>query len=73
MTNNSQNIFSGVLFLRNYLRKKSSGIQLPEMGEAAHAGQRVALPSKVYNTAPVPYPPEDSFYGPIYIPDEMVG
>ena len=28
--------------------------------------------SKIFNSIPVPFPPRDDFYGPLYIPDELV-
>jgi hypothetical protein len=66
---------SGLLFLRNYIKKKvareqEKGVEkkpLPKWNEP-----RPNI-SQFFNSVPVPFPPIDQFYGPTYVlPDDVV-
>ena len=65
--------FSGLLFLRNYLRKKNANLKkFDENGVDVEGGTDQQKPTTFFNSVPVPFPPRDDFYGPLYIPDELV-
>ena len=66
---------SGLLFLRNYIKKKvtrekEQGVEkkpLPKWNEP-----RPNI-SQFFNSVPIPFPPVDEFYGPTYVlPDDVV-
>ncbi len=73
---------SGLLFLRNYLRKKNANAKPYRVDESDPTNrngrpqpqqqQQPMTSSKIFNSIPVPFPPRDDFYGPLYIPDELV-
>ena len=50
---------------------KTSASAKPEDLESNHQQQHQL--TKIFNSVPVPFPPLDDFYGPMYIPDELVG
>ena len=71
---------TGLLFLRNYLKKKTA---LPEGSNDTTLMAEDQLNSEatmacdshqqlVFNTVPIPFPPKNEFYGPaMYIPDDV--
>ena len=68
---------SGLLFLRNYMKKKKSRDQQkgrhsePKPPPLNQTKQQVM--SQFFNSVPVPFPPKDEFYGPSYVlPDHVV-
>ena len=74
---------SGLLFLRNYLKKKTAPpgsndttllASAPDdnlKSEATLVGDS-SHQQMVFNTVPIPFPPKNQFYGPaMYIPDEL--
>jgi hypothetical protein len=65
-------LFPGLLFLRNYLRKKNAAAKSGEGDRGPRQPGVGGGVSKIFNSIPVPFPPKDDFYGPLYIPDELV-
>ena len=71
---------TGLLFLRNYLKKKTA---LPEASNDTTLIAEDQLNSEatmvcdshqqlVFNTVPIPFPPKNEFYGPaMFIPDDV--
>ena len=75
---------SGLLFLRNYLKKKNKP---KPANECLETNDNTLIDDQqnseatmlcdtyqplVFNTVPIPFPPKDDFYGPAqYIPDEL--
>ena len=65
---------SGLLFLRNYIRKKvtreqEKGIEKKNVPKWNEPRPNV---SQFFNSVPVPFPPVDKFYGPTYVlPDDV--
>ena len=58
---------SGLLFLRNYLKKKKSK---SKAGQSEGNNKEEAKNISAFNIVPVPFPPPSDFYGPAYLPDE---
>merc|ERR1719418_509240 len=59
---------SGLLFLRNYLKKKKSKSKTSGQSEGS-SNKDDAKNISAFNIVPVPFPPPSDFYGPAYLPD----
>lgn len=72
---------SGLLFLRNFMKKKnqshnsaSNDITLVAEDQLNSEATMICDSHQqiVFNTVPIPFPPKDEFYGPaVYIPDDV--
>ena len=71
---------SGLLFLRNYLKKKSKppttndNTLVEDLQQQQSESTMIcnSYQPMVFNTVPIPFPPKDEFYGPAqYIPDDL--
>jgi len=56
------------------LRKKNANLKkFDENDGDVEGGSEHQKPvTSFFNSVPVPFPPRDDFYGPLYIPDELV-
>ena len=59
---------SGLLFLRNYLKKKKSKTKSGQ-SECPAVHKNEAKNISAFNIIPVPFPPPSDFYGPAFLPD----
>ena len=59
---------SGLLFLRNYLKKKKSKTK-PGLSDGPVNSKNDAKNISAFNIIPVPFPPPSDFYGPAFLPD----
>lgn len=67
---------TGLLFLRNYLKKKTAPSNdttlVPDDQLNSEATMLCDSQQLVFNTVPIPFPPKNDFYGPaMYIPDDV--
>ena len=71
---------SGLLFLRNYLKKKTAAAQATSttdntlVEDPMHSEATLLCNSigTVFNTVPIPFPPKNDFYGPaVLVPDDV--
>ena len=74
---------TGLLFLRNYLKKKTILPEHHPSNDTTLIADQDQLNSEatmvcdshqqlVFNTVPIPFPPKNDFYGPaMYIPDDI--
>ena len=60
---------SGLLFLRNYLKKKKSKSKNNEQADNTSFNKNDPKNISAFNIVPVPFPPPSDFYGPAYYPD----
>ena len=60
---------SGLLFLRNYLKKKKSKSKAGQTDGSCDNNKDDAKNIAAFNIVPVPFPPPSDFYGPAYLPD----
>ena len=60
---------SGLLFLRNYLKKKKSKSKTGPGQSEVSSIKDDAKNISAFNIVPVPFPPPSDFYGPAYFPD----
>ena len=62
---------SGLLFLRNYLKKKKSKTKpgQAELSDGSAHNKNDAKNISAFNIIPVPFPPPSDFYGPVFLPD----
>ena len=60
---------SGLLFLRNYLKKKKSKSKTSSDKSDTNYNKEDPKHIAAFNIVPVPFPPPSDFYGPAYLPD----
>ena len=60
---------SGLLFLRNYLKKKKSKGKTGPGQSEGNFNKDDPKNISAFNIVPVPFPPPSDFYGPAYLPD----
>ena len=60
---------SGLLFLRNYLKKKKSKSKTGPGQSDGNFNKDDPKNISAFNIVPVPFPPPSDFYGPAYLPD----
>ena len=62
---------SGLLFLRNYLKKKKGKTKPGQAGlsDGSAHNKNDAKNISAFNIIPVPFPPPSDFYGPVFLPD----